>query len=314
MYKKAITMLVCMCTLGALTNQLAAQPKKIKTIVVDAGHGGKDIGSHATYENSLGSYEKNVTLAISQKLVAELRKKLPDVKIVPTRTTDIFHSVKIKADIANEAKGDLFICIHADSGPLKSGKRQIGSKTVTRYNISYIKKGKKKIKVSTPYEVEIPIYETYKIPLTISGTAVYLFAPHKTDDKLDAIMHGDLATNAEDSAFNNFNFNSPEGRQIAQIYAKLYQEKSELIATFINEEVQLTGRRALGVKQRQEGIRVLSATQMPAILIETGFINNKDDEYYLNSEKGQQELAEAITKAVIKYRSKIEAPKSIANK
>ena len=62
----------------------------------------------------------------------------------------------------------------------------------------------------------------------------------------------------------------------------------------------------MGVNQRQVGIWVLQATNMPAILIETGFINNYEDERYLNSEKGQQELAEAITQAVKKYKELVE--------
>ncbi len=314
MQKKGLLIFAGLILLGTVTNKIAAQPKKLRTIVVDAGHGGSDVGARGIYENTLGSFEKNITLAISQKLVAELRKKLPDIKIVPTRTSDVFDNVRVKADIANEAKGDLFLCIHADSGPVKTGKREIGSKTITRYRITYTGKGKKKKKISTPYDVEVPIYETFKIPMTANGTSVWIFAPGKTDDKLDAIMDGELETNAEDSVYNNFNFNSPEGRQIAQIYAKLYQEKSDLIATLVNDEVEETGRKSLGVKQRQKGIWVLSATKMPAILIETGFINNPADERYLNSEKGQQELAEAITKAVIKYRNKIEAPKTMASK
>ena len=314
MQKKGLLIFTGLILLGTVTNKIAAQPKKLRTIVVDAGHGGSDVGARGIYENTLGSFEKNITLAISQKLVAELRKKLPDIKILPTRTSDVFDNVRVKADIANEAKGDLFLCIHADSGPVKTGKREIGAKTITRYRITYTGKGKKKKKISTPYDVEVPIYETFKIPMTANGTSVWIFAPGKTDDKLDAIMDGELETNTEDSVYNNFNFNSPEGRQIAQIYAKLYQEKSDLIATLVNDEVEETGRKSLGVKQRQKGIWVLSATKMPAILIETGFINNPADERYLNSEKGQQELAEAITKAVIKYRNKIEAPKTMASK
>jgi N-acetylmuramoyl-L-alanine amidase len=63
----------------------------------------------------------------------------------------------------------------------------------------------------------------------------------------------------------------------------------------------------LGISQRQKGIWVLQATNMPAILIETGFINNPEDERYLNSETGQQELAEAITKAVQRYKLQVES-------
>ncbi len=95
---------------------------------------------------------------------------------------------------------------------------------------------------------------------------------------------------------------------IANIYAKMYQEKSDKLALLVNEEVEKTGRAALGVNQRQTGIWVLQATNMPAILVETGYINNPEDERYLNSEKGQQELAELITKAVIRYRQQVESP------
>ena len=307
---RGLYIFICLVYIGSFTNECAAQTKKLRTIVVDAGHGGKDAGAIGQYENSLRSMEKNVTLAISKKLVEELKKQLPDVKVVPTRTTDVYDNPRAKANIANDEKGDLFICIHADSGPLKTGRRQIGTKTVTKYKISYTGKGKKRKKKSTPYDVEEPVYEYFKIPLTISGTSVYIFAAAKTSDKLKAIMKGqediEFETGTADSAFNNFNFNSPEGRQLAQVYAKLYQEKSERIATLINDEVEATGRRALGVNQRQEGIWVLSATKMPAILVETGYINTPEDERYLNSEKGQQELAEAITKAVIRYKAQLE--------
>src|SRR4051812_41388702 len=90
-------------------------PKKLKTIIVDAGHGGTDPGSVGTYENSLRSKEKDITLAISMKLVEELKKQLPDVNIIPTRTTDIYQDPREKASIANQNKGDLFLCIHADA-------------------------------------------------------------------------------------------------------------------------------------------------------------------------------------------------------
>ncbi|MBS1757359.1 MAG: N-acetylmuramoyl-L-alanine amidase [Bacteroidetes bacterium] len=287
--------------------------KKLKTIIVDAGHGGTDAGATGQYENSLRSKEKDVTLAISKKLVAELKKQLPDLTIVPTRTTDIYQNPREKADIANQAHGDLFICIHADSGPLKTARRQIGTHEVTRYHISYKGKGRKKRKISTPYQVTEPVYEYYKLPLSIKGTTVYIFAAHKTSDKLKAIMKDvgdfDIETSS-DSAYNSFNFDTPEGRVLAQVYAKRYQEKSDRLATFVNDEIEKTDRPALGVNQRQKGIWVLQATNMPAILVETGYINNYDDERYLNSDKGQQELAEAITKAVIHYKQQLESPKS----
>ena len=67
---------------------------------------------------------------------------------MPTRTTDVFDNVKEKARIANEAKGDLFICIHADAVNNKRGRRQIGTKIVTKSKIHYEGKGRKRRKVT----------------------------------------------------------------------------------------------------------------------------------------------------------------------
>ncbi|MBK7435048.1 MAG: N-acetylmuramoyl-L-alanine amidase [Chitinophagaceae bacterium] len=166
--------------------------------------------------------------------------------------------------------------------------------------------------------MEEPVYEYFKIPLTRSGTSVWIFAAHKTSEKLKAIMSGGEEFEIEqgggaDSTYNNFDFNTPEGRNVANIYMKRFQERSDRLATLVNEEVESTGRQALGVNQRQKGIWVLQATNMPAILIETGFINNPEDERYLNSEAGQQELAEAITKAVIRYKEQVENPGKLNN-
>jgi len=298
-----------------IINEITAQtPKQIKTIIVDAGHGGADVGASGQYENSLRSKEKDVTLAIALKLVEELKKELPGVKIVPTRTTDIYQNPREKANLAKENKGDLFLCIHADSGPLKPGKRQVGTRTVTRYKVTYTGKGKKRKKHSEPYEVEEPVYEYFKMPLSRSGTSVWIFAAHKTSEVMKNIMGGDenfeIEADAVDSATHTFDFNSPEGRIIAGIYAQRYQVRSDRLATYVNDEIEQTGRPALGVNQRQVGIWVLQATNMPAILVETGFINNPEDERYINSESGQQELAEAITRAVKKYKAQVESVNS----
>ena len=124
---------------------------------------------------------------------------------------------------------------------------------------------------------------------------------------MDGDENFEIETDGIDSLENSLDFKTPEGRTIAAIYAKRYQERSDLLATLVNDEVDQTGRQALGISQRQKGIWVLQATNMPAILIETGFINNPEDERYLNSEKGQQELAEAITKAVKRYKEQVES-------
>ncbi len=310
MLKNKVPVLILFAASHLLIFPAFSQTTKIKTIIVDAGHGGQDFGATGQYENSLRSKEKDVTLEISKKLVAELKRQLPDVNIVPTRTTDIYQNPREKAQIANDNKGNLFICIHADSGPLKTGHRQIGTRMVTRYKITHTGKGKKRKTIKTPYQVEEAVYEYFKMPLTRNGTSVWIFAAHKTSDKLKAIMKeiGDFDVEADgsDSTYQPFDINSTEGRNLANIYATRFQLRSDRLATFVNDEIEKTGRPALGVNQRQVGIWVLQATNMPAILVETGFINNPDDERYLNSDKGQQELAESITEAVKRYKEQVE--------
>jgi len=83
----------------------------IKTVVIDAGHGGKDGGCHGSYSN-----EKDIALAIALKLGDYISKNYKDVKVIYTRKTDVFVELNERANIANKAHADLFICIHVNSG------------------------------------------------------------------------------------------------------------------------------------------------------------------------------------------------------
>ena len=108
----------------------------------------------------------------------------------------------------------------------------------------------------------------------------------------------------------DINYNSPEWKANALLYTQNYFKKSYKLGSLIQDEITNMGRENLGVWQREKGIWVLQATQMPAVLIETGFITTPEDERYLNSEKGQQEIAEAIARAIIKYKDQVENPKT----
>ncbi|RPH75746.1 N-acetylmuramoyl-L-alanine amidase [bacterium] len=81
----------------------------LKTVVIDAGHGGKDPGSLG-----LKSTESQVVLAIALKLGEYIEQNLKDVKVIYTRKTDEFVELYKRAEIANSNKADLFISIHAN--------------------------------------------------------------------------------------------------------------------------------------------------------------------------------------------------------
>ena len=84
--------------------------QQIKTVVIDAGHGGKDPGCHGNF-----AFEKEVCLSMALKLGALIKEKFPEIKIIYTRDKDVFVELIERANIANRAKADLFICIHANA-------------------------------------------------------------------------------------------------------------------------------------------------------------------------------------------------------
>ncbi|MBV6879910.1 N-acetylmuramoyl-L-alanine amidase [Epilithonimonas ginsengisoli] len=93
------------------------------TLVLDAGHGGSDIGANRNYADIGSVQEKNVTLGIVLKLGRMLEKN-KDYKVIYTRKIDEYPSLTSRTDLANRSKADLFISVHVNSSPSKSATAQ----------------------------------------------------------------------------------------------------------------------------------------------------------------------------------------------
>jgi N-acetylmuramoyl-L-alanine amidase len=309
MIKKTTTLLtLCGIFLGLSSwypmPPLQSQKTLLRTIIIDPGHGGFDPGCHGLF-----SKEKDVTLGISLKLGKALQKAFPELKIVYTRTTDIMpghktsiqDGIRYRAELANQQHGDLFICIHCNSDGHPPGhypvQRLTGYKTTGR--------GKKKKKV--------PVYVTYWVKNTRTGTESYIWKADRSAPKGDAINQRN-GENMGDSDNSAFDMTTPEAMMRGQLYEKKYFANSALFGTLVEREFAKAGRHSGGVMQRQVGIGVLQATGMPSVLIETGFLTNKEEELYLNSKRGQNQVVGNILSAFRGYKETIEKNRNTSRK
>jgi N-acetylmuramoyl-L-alanine amidase len=224
------------------------------TVVLDAGHGGKDPGNRGN-----GYYEKNIALSIALQVGAELEKQ-GDINVIYTRKKDVFVDLFKRAEIANKAKADLFISIHCDahnSNAYGAGTFVLGLHANQR-NFEIAKKENSVIFKEENYEQK----------------------------------------------YGGFNPNSPESVISLVLMQEEYLDQSIKAANLIQDFfVKNLKRKNRTVKQA--GFIVLKYTYMPSVLVETGFLTNKNEGKYLNSKKGQLEMSGTIADAIIKYKTTI---------
>ncbi len=114
-----LALVLLLCSSSKLTYRNAYT---LRTVVIDAGHGGKDIGCNGKF-----SHEADVALKLALQVGALIKKNLPDVKVIYTRETDKFVELADRAGIANKNNADLFISIHLNAGPASA----FGTETYT---------------------------------------------------------------------------------------------------------------------------------------------------------------------------------------
>ena len=223
------------------------------TVVIDAGHGGKDPGARGARIN-----EKAINLAVALKLGSFIEQRSEGVKVIYTRKTDRFIELDERADIANRNKADLFISIHTNA----------------------VKRGS-----------------------AVQGTETYTLGLARTDENLEVAMSENSAILLEDNyqqRYEGFDPNSSESYIIFEFMQNKHMEQSISLASEIQKSFKSVRRVDRGV--RQAGFLVLRKTSMPSVLVELGYISNRQEENYLGSADGQNALAEALYEAFSRYK------------
>ena len=241
----------------------AQKGEKIQTIVIDAGHGGKDTGALGKV-----SKEKDLNLAVALKFGNYIKENLPDVKVVYTRNKDKFVELSERAAIANRNNADVFISIHCNSTEVAN---------------------------------------------SASGAETFVMGESKNEKNLAVAKKENAAILLEDNtdAYDNFDPNSTEAYILFSLSQSLYQSQSLDLAAKVQKQFASKGRNDRGVQQA--GFLVLWKTSMPSILVELGFINNTKEEQYLNSERGQTQMALALYRAFEDYKREFETENSVSD-
>ncbi len=275
----------CLATLLLSSyNQSFAQEYKLKTIVIDAGHGGKDGTTRGLF-----SVEKDVALRTALNLGKLIQDSLKDVKVVYTRTEDVFVPLYERIGLANKVSADLFISIHCNDMPSYPHKKVVGYKKG--------KKGKK-----------IPIYHTtYTKSTSTRGTETFVSGTSRINEQDEAIKRENASIFLEENYKENyegFNPDDPESAIILSLMKNTYRTQSLKFAKLIQEQYVAAGRIDRGVQEKS--LAVLARAGMPAVLTEIGFLSNPSEEEYMSSEEGQKEITHCLLKAIKAYKQSLE--------
>lgn len=237
-------------------------------MVIDPGHGGKDPGCHGDKYK-----EKDVALAVALKLGNYIEENMKDVKVVYTRKTDVFVELQERAEIANRAKADLFICVHCNSACVRD----------------------KKLKRDVCNE-------------EANGAETYVMGIKNEKGKLDVAKRENSAILLEDNyvkKYNGFDPNSDESYIIMSMFNDVYLTQSLSFASKVQKQYGTkAGRVDKGVKRAS--LWVLWRTYMPSVLTEIGFLTNPEEEHFLGSAKGQDYIASGIFRAFREYKDELE--------
>ena len=249
----------------------AEGPLKLKTVVIDPGHGGKDAGCVSRDKKT---YEKNVALDIALRLSRKIASAYPDVDVRMTRSDDHFVELEQRAVFANKAGANLFISIHVNA--VEKGTSANG------FSVHVLGQSQRK------------------------GNDLYSKNLDLVKRENSVIM---LEDNYE-TRYQGFDPNDPQSSIIFSLMQNAHLSASLAFAEDVAGAMAGGPiRHSRGVSQ--DPFWVLWRTAMPSVLIEVGFMTNPDDLAVMRSEAGRQGIADNIFKAFCVFKTRYDGSASI---
>ena len=253
---------------------LAKEPQDtvytIRTVVLDAGHGGNKPGTRGAR-----SSEKDVVLQVVLKLGKAIEKEIPGVKVLYTRTTDVDVDLYKRIEFANQHRADLFISVHCNATPARRRRNSKG-----KYYYAQDK--------------------------TVRGTETFVSGFNRLGEQDAAIRENAdilLEDNYEEN-YQGFDPNDPASYIVFSLMKNQYRDQSVRLASFMQDEYVKSGRVDRGVQEMS--LAVLARAGMPAVLTEIGFLSNPNEETYMMSENGQAEIVKNLVNAIKSYKKHVE--------
>lgn len=254
-----------------ISGQTSSDDLGLHTVVIDPGHGGKDPGAPG---RTKATSEKHIVLSISKLFGQKIKDAYPDVKVVYTRSTDVFVELKERANIAKRNNADLFVSIHCNSNdnPKAFGASAhiLGPKSSNpKNNSDYFAKSKS---VAQRENSVMLLEDDYK------------------------------------TSYQDFNPDSPESVIGHSLMWQANYDNSLLFAAEYDAMIHKSPYRESGYTGiHQDVFYLLWATNMPAALLEIGFISNPSDYAVLSSAEGQEKIAQSLFAAFKNYKQKFDA-------
>ena len=274
MIRKSSKPLAALCLIALLSGPDVHADQadlRLNTIVIDAGHGGKDAG---TVSADRKTYEKTLTLRLAKKFAGKVKEAYPGMKVVLTRENDTFVPLMDRAGIASRAGANLFISIHINAAAR--------SKTPNGFSAYILGPSKKSS------------YDSYDVnmeALQRENSVIFLEEDYSTK-------------------YQGYDPDSPETEIFMQLMQNAFREQSLAFAECVSHGMDKGPfRKNWGVMQGN--FCVLRQASMPAVLLEYGFMSNPDDLATLRNDARLEEIVDNLFNSFVEYKEAYDASVTI---